>query len=135
MSYIRVAVNVSDMYSKITEIYAVAFKTTAADRGPYGNGTDLNNENLENFINDNKDNQAYVIKRMFENSTDYPNTVDVAGNRNVIAYLDKVYSDIEGNISPVETDGQLYYVYIFARNSSDYVFIKPSEVEITNIEL
>jgi hypothetical protein len=54
----------------------------------------------------------------------------------MIAYLDKVYNDrIGSNNAAVESNTQAnlqaYYVYIYAKNSTEYVLLKPTEVAVT----
>lgn len=132
MSYIRVAANVSDPYTQITDIYAVAFKTVDPLYGPFGNVDTLDSNGIKMFITDNATAPNTAIKRMFENSNGYPDRVNVNQPRHVIAYMDKVYNDELGVVSPVESEiGQAYYVYIYVKNSSGYVFLKPSEVAVT----
>jgi hypothetical protein len=73
---------------------------------------------------------------MFENTEGYPDTVDTGSERSMIAYLDKVYNDrIGSNNAAVESNTQAnlqaYYVYIYAKNSTEYVLLKPTEVAVT----
>lgn len=129
MTYIRVATKASDNYTQLTDMYAVAFKTIDASVGPYNVETEKND--LKGFIESKKDNG--VIKRMFENTEGYPDTVDTGSARYMIAYLDKVYNDRDGsdNAAVESTTNQAYYVYIYAKNSTEYVLLKPTEVAVT----
>ena len=128
MTYIRVATKASDNYTQLTDMYAVAFKTIDASVGPYNVETEKND--LKGFIESEKDNG--VIKRMFENTEGYPDTVDTGSVRYMIAYLDKVYNDRYGtDNAAVESNTQAYYVYIYAKNSTEYVLLKPTEVAVT----
>lgn len=136
-SYIRVAANVSDDYTRVSEVYAVAFKTNTAGTGPYdGNPPELNFQSLKTFVetqllespNDN------AVKAMFDPSNSlFKTQVPVGQKSNMIAFIDKVYaSDGTSGMSPVShEDDQLYHVYIYAKNESSFEIIQPSSVTVT----
>jgi hypothetical protein len=126
-SYIRVAANISDPYSR-AEAYAVAFKTSY-----YDDKLDELKTKLEQKLA--SGNMAPLAK-MFEPAT-LASETNIGESKAMIAFLDTVFADDNINISPVEyeTGGVAvtpYHVYIFAKNDSGYGFIQPSSVSVTN---
>ena len=127
-SYIRVAANVSDAYTRVSEVYAVAFKTTTAGTGPY----DGNLPALKTFVETELQKNSHAVKAMFDpESSLFKTQVPVGSNVNMIAFIDKVYTHGNEQPSPVTTDNQLYHVYIYAKNESSFELIQPSSVTVT----
>lgn len=127
-SYIRVAANVGDAYTRVSNVYAIAFKTTISGTGPY----DGNLPGLKSFVETELTEEPHAVKAMFDSETSlFKTQVPVGQNSNMIAFIDKVYTDGSTALSPVTTDGQLYHVYIYAKNESSFELIQPSSVTVT----
>lgn len=128
-SYIRVAANVGDAYTRVSSVHAVAFKTTIQNTGPY----DENLAYLKTFVEAELLKESHAVKEMFDPSNNlFKTQVPVGQNVNMIAFIDNVYAaDGSTPISPVTTDGQLYHVYIYAKNESSFELIQPSSVTVT----
>jgi hypothetical protein len=141
MPYIRVAANVKDAYTRVSSVYAAAFKTSNPNIGPFHNpdGTTVNESELISFM-ENKINTDGVpttpsIKRMFDpRDSTYPIHVSVGENVNMIAFMDTTFTDVysSGESSIVQSTSDLinYYVYIYAKNDTGYTLIQPSSVEM-----
>jgi len=127
-SYIRVAALVGDAYTRVSNVHAVAFKTTTPGIGPY----DGNLPGLKNFVETELTKGSHAIKAMFDPSNSLFNTqVPVGQHSNMIAFIDNVYTHGNTSLYPVTTDGQLYHVYIYAKNESSFELIQPSSVTVT----
>ena len=126
-SYIRVAARVGDAYTRVSNVYAVAFKTDNEDFVPYHD--DL--PGLKNFVELNQESDA--VKAMFDPSTTpFKTQVSVGQSVDMIAFIDKVHTFGSVDTYPVTTDGQLYKVYIYAKNESSFELIQPSSVTVTD---
>ena len=136
-SYIRVAANIKDPFTKVSMIRSVAFKSDdGGTSGPFGSVnwsemTDIHKASFVSFVEDKEiastSNGAY--KKMLVPSTGSNETL-VNEQTNMIAFHDKVYTVSTLEISPVENIGQVYYVYIYAKNETGYEFIQPSGVTV-----
>ena len=131
-NYIRVAANVSDPYTKVTEVYSVAFKSNDNGlSGPYGNIStmDANDKaELKTKIDNNLNSPA--IKQMFVPDTNRTQS-DVNDPLTVISYHDKSFAANRIDTTSIEvTTEQQYYVYIYIENASEFNMIKPSDVYI-----
>lgn len=128
-SYIRVAANVGDAYTRVSSVHAVAFKTTTQNTGPY----DGNLPGLKTFVEAELLKESHAVKAMFDPSNNlFKTQVPVGQNVNMIAFIDNVYAaDGSTAISPVTLDDQLYHVYIYAKNQSSFELIQPSSVTVT----
>lgn len=108
--YIRVAANVYDSYSMITDIYSVAFKTEVPNA----------ETNIISFVNSNKNNIINGVHRMF-NPMDGSETTSAFGQYiNVMSYNTIAYVSIDDNTTSAIESGQVYYTYIYTKNASAY---------------
>jgi hypothetical protein len=137
MNYIRVAANVSDLYTKVTKVYSVAFKSTDSSglSGPYGNVDTIDDTQkaaLRTFVKAKIASGSPAVKRMFVPETNRAES-DIGDAMEVISYHDKVfpYAHDQGT-SPVESldVSQSYYVYIYIENASEFNVIQPSSVYV-----
>lgn len=137
MNYIRVAANVKDQYTKVTEVYSVAFKSTDGGlSGPYGNVDTIDDTQkaaLRTFVKAKIASGSPAVKRMFVPETNRTES-DIGDAMEVISYHDKVFPyahDQEGT-SPVESldVSQSYYVYVYIENASEFNVIQPSNVYV-----
>ena len=127
-SYIRVAANVGDAYTRVSNVHAVAFKTNTQGTGPY----DGNFPGLKTFVETELAKESHAVKAMFDPSSNlFKTQVPVGQNSNMIAFIDNVYTHGSTAFSPVTRDGQLYHVYIYAKNESSFELIQPSSVTVT----
>ena len=128
MSYIRVAALVGDAYTRVSSVHAVAFKTNTENSGPYDNELPA----LKTFVETELGKNEHAVKAMFDPSTNlFKTQIPVGQNSNMIAFIDKVYAVNFSDTYPVTTDGQLYHVYIYAKNESSFELIQPSSVTVT----
>lgn len=128
MSYIRVAAQVGDAYTRVSNVHAVAFKKNAIGPGPY----DGDLPGLKAFVETELLKESHAVKAMFDPSNNlFKTQVPVGQNSNMIAFIDNVYTHGSTEVSPVTTDGQLYHVYIYAKNESSFELIQPSSVTVT----
>jgi hypothetical protein len=142
-SYIRVAANIKDPFTKVSMIRSVAFKSDdGGTSGPFGSVnwsemTDIHKASFVSFVEAKEDemiastsNGAY--KKMLVPSTGSNETL-VNEQTNMIAFHDYVYTVDRSGISPVENSENSdlkYYVYIYAKNETGYEFIQPSGVTV-----
>ena len=136
MNYIRVAANVSDPYTKVTEVYSVAFKSDVDGlSGPYGNVDTIDDTQkaaLRTFVKAKIASGSLAVKRMFVPETNR-NVSDVNDDMEVISYHDRVFPfNHTQYTAPVESlvANQSYYVYIYTENASEFNVIKPSSVYV-----
>lgn len=137
MNYIRVAAKVRDPYTKVTEVYSVAFKSIDAGlSGPYGNVEtidDTQKAELRTFVKAKIASDSPAVKRMFVPETSR-NVSDVNDPMEVISYHDRVFpfNHTQDTTAPVESldASQPYYVYIYTENASEFNVIKPSSVYV-----
>lgn len=130
MSYIRVAALVGDAYTRVSSVHAVAFKTHTENSGPYDN--DL--PGLKTFVETELDKTEHAVKMMFDPSTNlFKTQIPVGQNAEMIAFIDNVYAaaGTSGMSRVSHGDGQLYHVYIYAKNESSFELIQPSSVIVT----
>jgi hypothetical protein len=128
-SYVRVAALVGDAYTRVSSVHAVAFKTSTAGTGPY----DGNLLELKTFVETELAKTSHAVKAMFDPSNSlFKTQIPVGQTSNMIAFIDNVYTHGSTAFSPVTTDGQLYHVYIYAKNESSFELIQPSSVTVTN---
>ena len=139
-SYIRVAANIKDPFTKVSMIRSVAFKSDdGGTSGPFGSVnwsemTDIHKASFVSFVEAKEiastSNGAY--KKMLVPSTGSNETL-VNEQTDMIAFHDKVYAFNKVEISPVENSENSdlkYYVYIYAKNDTGYEFIQPSGVTV-----
>ena len=128
-SYIRVAANVGDAYTRVSSVHAIAFKKNAIGHDPYDNKL----LELKTFVENELTKDSHAVKAMFYPSSNlFKTQVPVGQNVNMIAFIDNVYAaDGSTAISPVTLDDQLYHVYIYAKNESSFELIQPSSVTVT----
>ena len=118
-NYIRVAANVYDSYSTITDIYSVAFKTNV-DAG-----------NVINFVNSNK-NDIIGVRRMF-NPIDGSETTSAYGQYiNVMSYNTIAYESIYDTSTSNIAYDQEYYTYVYTKNASSYERVQSASSTIIN---
>lgn len=135
MHYLRVAANVSDPFAHVTECRSVAFKSQdAGASGPFGSVDTMSasqRTSLVSFLDTHTD--ASPVKTMFDpDTTETATLVDTP--KQMIAFHDTVFASADANAaaSPVDDSGQAYYVYVVAKNQSDFVVVSPSGVVFTN---
>jgi hypothetical protein len=134
ISYIRVAASIKDPYTKVSKIHSAAFKSTDGLSGPFGAMGSMTLEEKALFVIfiDSAPLNDGAHKEMLVPTTNARET-NVNIDTNMLALHDKVYAVDGTHTSPVEevTEiGQLYYVYIYAKNQTGYEFIQPSDVVV-----
>jgi hypothetical protein len=134
VNYIRVAAKVKDPYTKVSKIHSTAFKSTDGLGGPFGamgSMTPADKTAFVAFIDSALLNDG-AHKEMLVPTTNARET-NVNVDTNMLALHDEVYAADGLRTSPVEdvtNTGQLYYVYIYAKNETGYEFIQPSDVVV-----
>jgi hypothetical protein len=131
VNYIRVAAKVKDPYTKVSKIHSTAFKSSDGLGGPFGamgSMTPADKTAFVAFVGTALLNDGAHKEMLVPTTNARETTVNV--DTNVIALHDKVYAADGTHTSPVEDTetGQLYYVYIYAKNETGYEFIQPSDV-------
>lgn len=117
--YIRVAANVFDSYSTITDIYSVTFKNEV----PMINAE----ENIISFVNNYK-NINDGIRRMFNPMDGSEGTSEFGQSINVISYNTKACGNINDTTTYPITYDDLYYTYIYTKNASSYERVQTANV-------